>query len=280
MKFDREYFPKTKPKRVSGGIKAQTKRGGFGTQWWAKRWIAILEKLDLGARLSRGRSYARSGQVVDIAIGPGSIGAKVQGSRALPYTITIRVATLDKPTWARVAECIASEARFAAKLLVGEMPHEIEEAFARAGASLFPTSVKELHTECSCPDWSNPCKHIAAVYYLIGEEFDRDPFLLFTLRGGHKSDVLEGLAETGSTSAPIPPRGREPIPVEHDAFWRGSETPSNPPVISASASRSALRVLPAFPFWRGAEPLGEFIARIDDAAATGALALLAALGGR
>jgi uncharacterized Zn finger protein len=78
---------------------------------------------------------------------------------------------------------MASQAIFAAKLLSGEMPQNIEEAFAEAKVSLFPTSEQDLDTECSCPDWANPCKHIAAVYYLLAERFDEDPFLIFKLRG-------------------------------------------------------------------------------------------------
>lgn len=279
MRFDQTYFPKTKPKRVCGGIKAQTQRGSFGTQWWAKRWIAVLEALDLGARLARGRSYARSGQVLDIAIEAGIVRAKVQGSRARPYTIAIRVAKLDKPAWRRVTEGILAEARFAAKLLAGEMPHEIEEVFAQAGAPLFPTSVRELHTECSCPDWSNPCKHIAAVYYLLGEEFDRDPFLLFALRGGSKGDVLAELAQAAPVVAP--PSVREPLPAEHDAFWHAPERRDAPPAAAnmARGMPARGRTVPAFAFWRGSETLGTFMARIDEAAAGAALALLSTRDG-
>jgi uncharacterized Zn finger protein len=273
MRFDRGYFPKTKPKRVRGGIKAQTQRGGFGTQWWAKRWIAVLEALDLGARLARGRSYARSGQVLDIAIEPGLVRAKVQGSRARPYAVAIRVATLGKPAWRRVTERIVAEARFAAKLLAGEMPHEIEEAFEQVDASLFPTSVRELHTECSCPDWSNPCKHIAAVYYLLGEEFDRDPFLLFTLRGGAKSEMFADLSEAAPAAAA--PVETAMLPADHDAFWRARESRDGPPMTPTSERKpSTQRTLPAFPFWRGSEPLGTFLARVDDAATGAVLPLL------
>jgi uncharacterized Zn finger protein len=279
MRFDGTYFPKTKRKRVRGGIKAQTQRGSFGTQWWAKRWIAVLEALDLGARLARGRSYARSGQVLDIAIEPGHVRAKVQGSRARPYTVAIRVAKLDKPAWRRATEGILAEARFAAKLLAGEMPREIEAVFAGAGAPLFPTSVRELHTECSCPDWSNPCKHIAAVYYLLGEEFDRDPFLLFALRGGSKSDVLAELAQAAPVAAA--PSVRERLPAERDAFWhapeRREETPAAAKIARGAPARG--RAVPAFPFWRGSEPLGTFIARIDEAAAGAALAFLSSRDG-
>ena len=269
MNFDRN-FPKTKPKRVRDGIKAQSQRGTFGTKWWARRWIDVLEKLLIGGRLARGRSYARAGQVLDIAVEPGCASAKVQGSRAKPYSITIRVATLDAAQWRSVTETIVAEARFAAKLLAGEMPQEIEQAFASAGVSLFPESAAELQTECSCPDWSNPCKHIAAVYYLLGEEFDRDPFLLFALRGGSKGEIFAGLVEAESSTAEL--AADEPLPLDLTAFWSSADRddPSNDLAPGPSARRSTRLAIPAFPFWRGCEPLVEFLTRVDDRAAASA----------
>lgn len=270
MRFDKGYFPK--PKRVRGGIKAQTQRGDFGTQWWAKRWIAALEELDLGARLARGRGYARAGQVLDIAIEPGRVIANVQGSRAQPYSVTIRIERLAASVWRRVTEALLGEARFAAKLLAGEMPHEIESAFTQAGASLFPQSVGELSTECSCPDWVNPCKHIAAVYYLLGEEFDRDPFLLFTLRGRSRAEVFAGLEHTGPAAISLDEDA--PLPADPDAFWRGSSeaTPGRGTVERLPSTR---RTPPAFPFWRGSSALGAFLERVDSAAAAAAITRLA-----
>src|SRR5207247_2013948 len=119
----------------------------------------------LGARLGRGRSYARRGQVLDVAIERGLVEARVQGSRPAPYKVSIKVKTLSGAQWKRASAALAREARFAAKLLAFEMPEDVEKAFEGAGLSLFPERRKDLTTECSCPDWSNPCKHIAAVYY-------------------------------------------------------------------------------------------------------------------
>src|SRR5262249_52716413 len=163
-------------------IKTQSKRGAFGESWWAKRWIAVLESFDIGARLGRGRSYARRGQVLSVDINEGRVKAKVQGSRPKPYDITIDVRVLGRADWDKVIRELAGLALFAAKLLAGEMPQDIEKLFQDAGLSLFPEKLRDLTTKCSCPDLSNPCKHIAAVYYLLGEEFDRDPFLIFKLR--------------------------------------------------------------------------------------------------
>src|SRR5215216_7801731 len=119
-----DYFEPTKPRAVKGGIKAQSKRGAFGESWWAKRWIAVLESFDIGARLNRGRSYARKGQVMNVEVGEGTVKAKVQGSSSRPYRITIRIKALSAADWKKLAHALSTEALFAAKLLAGEMPQE------------------------------------------------------------------------------------------------------------------------------------------------------------
>jgi uncharacterized Zn finger protein len=109
--------------------------------------------------------------------------------------VTIGVKPIPAAGWKKAITAMASEAVFTARLLNGEMPEDIEKAFTSAKLSLFPKSLRELDTDCSCPDWSNPCKHIAAVYYLLGEEFDRDPFLIFRLRGMEREGLLKALGK-------------------------------------------------------------------------------------
>ena len=184
------HYEPTKPIEVKGGIKAKSKRGGFAQSWWAKRWIQTLESFNIGARLTRGKTYARKGQVTSIKIETGLVKAKVQGSSPKPYSVTIKVRTLNGSEWDLLAEKLSLKPIFAAKLLAGEMPEDIEPVFEESGLSLFPEKLDDLETDCSCPDWSNPCKHIAAVYYLLGEEFDRDPFLIFKLRGVDMDDFM------------------------------------------------------------------------------------------
>jgi uncharacterized Zn finger protein len=255
---DYDYRPIIEAK---GGIKAQSKRGAFGESWWAKRWIATLESFNIGARLSRGRSYARSGQVLSVDIDKGVIKSKVQGSYPKPYDITIKVKTLSDADWLELARSLSTQAIFAAKLLAGEMPQEIEEAFTGAKLSLFPEKLRDLETNCSCPDWSNPCKHIAAVYYLVGEEFDRDPFLIFKLRGVTREEFAKLLGATGSPAAKIEADEAqtilpsEPLQTDANAFWNGGKLPDDffgevrlPPVSAALPKR-----LGNFPFWRGSE---------------------------
>ncbi len=275
------YFPPSRPRAVKGGIKAQSRGGRFGESWWARRWIAVLEGFDIGARLQRGRSYARRGQVLSITIAKGSVAAKVQGSRPTPYHVQIKVAALARSDWKRVVEILGAKPLFAAKLLAGEMPQDIEEAFVAANLSLFPGRSEDLETECSCPDWSNPCKHIAAVYYLLGEEFHRDPFLIFRLRGMERDELLSLIGgraareprgkHSKATPAPIesadasPPPG-VPLPTEASAFW-GKESPApaaNPfgEVRIPPAPAALVRRLGSFPFWRGEEPFLPAMERI------------------
>ena len=187
------HYEPARPKPVKNGIKTKNERGAIGETWWSKRWIHVLESLGMGARLDRGRSYARRGQVISIDVQKNAVTAKVQGSRQKPYSIIIRLVSLSDKDWDKVIGVMASQAIFAAKLLSGEMPQNIEEAFGEAKVSLFPKSGKDLDTDCSCPDYANPCKHIAAVYYILAERFDSDPFLIFKLRGRTKEEIIQAL---------------------------------------------------------------------------------------
>ena len=190
------YWPSyesTRPIEVKDGIKAKSKRGKFVKNWWADRWIKALTRLMDSGRLRRGRSYARRGQVREIDIKPGRVLARVQGSRRTPYKVRIELQPLGEIQWARVLDALADQAIYAAQLLNGEMPTDIEQVFQAVHVPLFPSTKQDLQTSCSCPDWANPCKHIAAVYYLLGEQFDQDPFLLFLLRGRTKAEIEAGL---------------------------------------------------------------------------------------
>ncbi|HEY66695.1 MAG TPA: hypothetical protein G4N97_00300 [Thermoflexia bacterium] len=226
------YFPKSTPIPVKDGIKARTQRGRFGKNWWARRWIAVLESFGWSNRLQRGRTYARKGQVLNIDVRPGLVTARVQGSRRRPYSVRIEIRPLSEEQWGRAIDAMAGQALFAAQLLAGEMPPEIEEAFKAARVSLFPAS-DDIEMSCSCPDWAVPCKHIAAVYYLLGEEFDRDPFLLFTLRGRTREQVMEALRARRAAGAPSieeaapveePEPQAEPLDAALPRFWDPGES--------------------------------------------------------
>lgn len=231
-----DRYEPSRPRPVKDGIKAKSTRGKIGETWWSGRWLAVLESLDLGARLARGRSYARKGQVMNLGIQTGVISARVQGSRPKPYQVTIKLAPLSAGDWDKVIRAMAAQAIFAARLLAGEMPQNIEEAFQEAHVSLFPSRGRDLETDCSCPDWSNPCKHVAAVYYLLAEEFDQDPFMIFRLRGKEKDELIAALRQLRTGGEEVPNvagvalsdsiGGEEPPPPLEDClehFWIAGE---------------------------------------------------------
>jgi uncharacterized Zn finger protein len=153
----------------------------------------VLESYGMSGRLSRGRSYARAGQVLDFELAQGRVTARVQGSRAAPYQVRIGVLPLTTPQWRRVTDALGAQALFRAKLLAGEMPAQIEDVFAECGTPLFPRSARDLDMSCSCPDWEVPCKHLAAVCYVLAEAFDTDPFAVLAWRGRGRAELLGAL---------------------------------------------------------------------------------------
>ena len=187
-------------RNARSGARARGRRAQPPANWWARRWIEVLEGFEVGRRLGRGRTYARQGQVTDLEIGKGFITAKVQGSRDAPYLVRMRFSMLSSTDWKKVVKALAGEPRHAAQLLAGEIPEDIEEVFSELELSLLPSASGDLKTDCSCPDKANPCKHIAAVYYLLGEAFDRDPFLIFRLRGIERAELIDAIRELGGAS--------------------------------------------------------------------------------
>jgi uncharacterized Zn finger protein len=260
-----EHAP-SRPRKARGGIKARSKRGTFAETWWGRRWLAALERLSVGGRLQRGRSYARKGQVLDLTITPGKVTARVQGSRPLPYSVSIGIATIGRPARRKIGEALAANLRIAAGLMAGEMPPEIEQTFADAKLPLFPQRADELVIKCSCPDWSNPCKHVAAVYYLLAEEFDRDPFLLFHLRGIEREEMaqlIDAAPIAGAAKASIADDTAETLPTDIASFWRGTAITGSstggvkPPTSPAPVAKR----LGGFPFWRGDEDFLDALAQ-------------------
>jgi uncharacterized Zn finger protein len=202
------WFPPSTPRPVEGGLKARSQRGAISRTWWSERFVEVLESIGVGSRLQRGRAYARKGQVIDLRLDAGAVTASVQGSRARPYRVRIGLAAFDKTAWTRVSRTLADSAWYSAKLLAGEMPGDIEDVFASLGLSLFPASADELSMDCTCPDWEVPCKHLAAVFYLLAESFDGDPFAILAWRGRDREDLLDTLAALRSGSVPADRRDR------------------------------------------------------------------------
>jgi uncharacterized Zn finger protein len=260
-----QWYPPSRPRSVENGLKARSSRGEIGATWWSRRFIDVLESLAMGGRLTRGRTYARKGQVISLDVSPREVRAVVQGSRVRPYRITIGLAVFPELVWAKAEIALSEQALPSAKLLAGEVPPELEELFAAAGAPLFPSTVGQLDMRCSCPDWEVPCKHLAATFYLLAEAFDDDPFLILRWRGRDRETLLGRLRElradggpggmhTGSADPAAGPTGTAlalpgltwsgDAPDQLDRFWQPSAPLPTRPAIMNVEPDLLLRQLP------------------------------------
>jgi uncharacterized Zn finger protein len=252
---------------------------GFGRTWWGQRFIGALERFTDPARLGRGRSYASGGRILGYEIQGGKVSAKVRGSvnpyfgvyKEPTYTTTVALKPISRADWSKVIAEVSRRAGPVAKLLLNEMPEDIDTTFGELGLHLLPGGQGDYTTRCSCPDWANPCKHVAGVCYLLAAALDRDPFLLFELRGLARDDLRAELAksplgqllasEFDAPEVEPPPASSyytrpvaEPAPttVSYKEFWTGARR--LPPAVETSSSPS----LPALlirkegdypPFW-------------------------------
>jgi len=222
---------------VDGGLVARSARGAIGEHWWSRRFLEVLESFALGSRLTRGKNYARRGQVLSLEVAPGAVTASVQGSRRTPYRVSIALSAFSELVWAKVEVTLAEQAIHSARLLAGEMPHDLEDVFLAAGAPLFPQRAKDLTLSCSCPDWEVPCKHLAATFYLLAESFDDDPFAILLWRGRSREALLNRLREL---------RGGDPVPTAEQAALK-----SERPRLGAMMALADVTVA-AGDFWTGA----------------------------
>jgi uncharacterized Zn finger protein len=211
---------------------------GLGQQpWWVEQWMELINGYRFKKRLERAWGYAREGNVTSIRFEGRRVHARVQGTGEDPYKVKLWLDVLNDEDWGYVLEALTQKARWSAQLLAGIMPSDIERAFAASGKRLFPFKLQEVRSECSCPDKANPCKHISAVYFLMGDRFSEDPFVLFQLRGRNRTKLLEDLAEkrrqalaqlaeqAATTSpercdeadAPLPPH---PAVLDPSLWWR------------------------------------------------------------
>jgi uncharacterized Zn finger protein len=255
----------------SSGLDAAGNTGGAaGREWWAQRWIDVLESFGWVRRLARARIYAREGNVLDIEYKGPKVSALVQGTAPEPYRVSLSLDPFTDEQWGYVIESMAERAIFSAKLLAGEMPQAIEEVFTANGLSLFPFTKFDIHSRCSCPDPANPCKHIGAVYYLLGDRFSEDPFVLFQLRGRTKEAIIEALRQIrgtqGDATAPdalasaAPDRPTDPAssgtapsspaPLDLHQFWTYTDQLESALVVIAPppSSETVLDVLGPIPF--------------------------------
>ena len=176
--------------------------------------------------------------------------AEVQGSEIKPYTVSIKFQVLTGKQWDKITSRLMEKPIFAALLLGNEMPRDIESVFKDEGLSLFPQREKDLETSCNCPDWSNPCKHIAAVFYLMGEAFDNDPFLLFKLKGMEKEVFIKTL-KSNEKENKIESIEPEPLSADYNRFWEQGRSISKViDIIPANLHAAIPKRLGPVPFWR------------------------------
>jgi uncharacterized Zn finger protein len=243
-------------------------------EWWSQRWLDLLDSYRFKKRLERARNYSRQGNVQSIKFKAAKVLARVQGSEAEPYKVSLSLDAFTEEEWSYVVETMSQKAIFAAKLLAGEMPQNIEEVFISNGLSLFPFTLGDVHSKCSCPDKVVPCKHIGAVYYQLGDRFSEDPFVLFQLRGRTKEQIISDLrqlrssknVETIQETAEIQPEvSQNQYPVKLADFWQYAEPlASSLVVISPAVSETILDTLGTIPFTKDEEnttnsPAGDLV---------------------
>ncbi|MEL7226373.1 MAG: SWIM zinc finger family protein [Cyanobacteria bacterium J06576_12] len=227
----------------------------FTRTWWGDTFLTTIEQFTDRGRLSRGRTYANGRKVKSFKIECDRVTAEVRGSvnpyygvyTEPLYTTILEFEPISRAKWAAVIALMASKVSVLSKLLVGEIPDNIEDSFKTLGLHLLPQK-GDFTSQCNCPDWSNPCKHVAGVYYLVAAELDRDPLKLFELRGLSKEDLLSELSKTPlgvalSKELVAEPAAAEPVESLHTQpkvttleqqvslthFWQGEKRlPTNP----------------------------------------------------
>ena len=234
-------------------------------EWWSQKWLELLDSYRFKKRLERARNYSRQGNVLNIEFKGAKVLARVQGSETEPYKVSLSLDHFTQEEWGYVIESMSHRAIFAAKLLAGEMPQNIEEVFTANGLSLFPFTLSDVHSKCSCPDKANPCKHIGAVYYQLGDRFSEDPFVLFQLRGRAKEEIISDLRQLRRAKVEVtapktpqiqPPQTQPQYSVNLSSFWQYNEPlDSSLVVITPSSSETVLDVLGAIPLGKTEESL-------------------------
>lgn len=241
--------------------------------WWGRRFIEALEGFTDPARLARGRGYANDNRIKTWAIKANEVTASIRGNvnpyfgvyKEPLYKTRIELKRIEASDWSRVIGTLGGQAAFVSRLLLNEMPDTIEEPFEKLRLRLLPRDAKDMKTECSCPDWENPCKHVAGLCYFLAAKLDQDPFLLFELHGLSRRELLEQLRATplGRALADALSEEDEPVRIA-DAFYTRPRPTPLPAKLSADE------------FWHGKKRLPE---AIEPAVSPAVPALLVKKGG-
>lgn len=221
--------------------------------WWGQRFLKALDACTDSGRLSRGRAYSKPRRLLEFSIEGTRVTAQLRGNvnpyfgvyKEPRYRVEIALKRIPATKWTRVVKSIAGNAGWMSRLLLREMPDDIEQAFATSSLSLLPHSPSDLNTHCSCPDWANPCKHVAGTYYHMAELLDKDPLLLFQLRGlspeelrrelrktplgkamaAHLEDGAEQALQLCTTRFPQPALAPLDETINQREFWGGAPLP-------------------------------------------------------
>jgi uncharacterized Zn finger protein len=186
----RKKNPGVKPVVIAGSA--------IASSWWGKSWNKNLEGYaDYSNRIGRGRSYVRSGAVLDLQIGPGEVAALVQGSRSRPYSVVIKITGITPAAWENLKKACAGKLDSLPELLAGKFPKALGELFTERGKGLFP-SPRDIRFSCTCPDYASMCKHVAAVLYGVSARLDTEPGLFFTLRQVEIKDLVSETVQSRS----------------------------------------------------------------------------------
>lgn len=275
------HYPKRSPKSAAGGIRLY-KASENADAWWGQRWMDAVSAFNPAKQLERGLRYAKSGQVLSMHVDQGFAAAEVQGSRVRPYKVEIGLPMFTRRQWMRVADTLVKKAFYTAKLLAGDMPREIEGLFKAAGAPLLPTSQADLSSDCSCSDIENPCKHVSAAFFILGQEIDRDPFLLMEMRGLGRAQLLAEIQTRRSAGGKAP--GKTPAASAHaerpaqtilsdrlnDFFLVPKDRPLTWPVEPDDLGRrlkpgGRIHEMGAPPFWQSDNSFEEVLTKIYEA---------------
>ena len=221
--------------------------------WWGEKFLRVLERCMDSGRLRRGRSYSGPGRLLEFEIDGHTARAKVRGNvnpyfgvyREPRYQVSVSLKQFTSTDWDRIAGQISHHAAILSQLLMNEMPTNIEGFFASRRLQLLPEKGSDLISRCSCPDYASPCKHVAGVYYKIASLLDRDPLLLFQLRGMQFARLREKLATSPLGQALLDQLGEDTMEMQYDAHRYSAPT-------CIPMDKTDLKS-----FWHGAPPLPE-----------------------
>ncbi len=273
------------PRKVRYGVKLANRSGELPQHWATQRWMRLLEDAATGPVLTEAMEYAKIGQTRRLEIAGGSFLGPVQGRRRTSYTTQVELDTFTHEQWIEVVEAMADQSLYAAKMLSGELPQNVEDLFAPFGLHLFPTEPRQLRPSCTCGHESPWCKHTVCLGLLIADKLAEEPFLIFTLRGMPADDLIERLRQrrqaTSSAivgqAAPVytPHLGVEsrPLDADLDRFWHAGDELElvDAPIARPEVSHPLLRRLGPSPFESSKFPFVGLLATCYDVVSSAAL---------